>query len=289
MPQVTPVGAPAMNARGAPGTLFVVATPIGNLEDITLRALRVLREVSVIAAEDTRRTTNLLRHYDIRTPLLSLHEHNEHRRAKEVVARLLRGDAVALVSDAGTPGISDPGALLVRATRSAAIPVVPIPGASAVTAALSASGISTERFAFAGFPPTRSKDRKMWFDWVNRLADVPVIFFEAPHRIRRTVAECVAYFGNRPITVARELTKLHEEWADERSLSSEIGEFVVIIGQSTDTAVPASVSDSEVARIFGELTKSAQVSSRRAALKAVAERTGLSVKSVYAALERAKN
>ena len=152
-----------------PGTLFVVATPIGNLEDITLRALRVLREVSLVAAEDTRRTGNLLRHYEIQTPLVSVHAHNERQRSALLVERLRAGDSVALVSDAGTPGISDPGAQVVRAVRDAGFRVEPIPGPSAVTAVLSASGLEFTQFAFAGFPPTRSKDRNIWFEWVGAI------------------------------------------------------------------------------------------------------------------------
>ncbi len=142
------------------GTLFVVATPIGNLEDITLRALRVFREVAVVAAEDTRRSGNLLRHYDIRTPLVSLHEHNEHRRRVQLVARLKAGESIALVTDAGTPGISDPGASFVRAARDAGIRVEPVPGPSAVTAAMSVAGVESQGFVFIGFLPTRSKARK---------------------------------------------------------------------------------------------------------------------------------
>ena len=144
------------------GTLFVVATPIGHLEDITLRALRVLKSVALVAAEDTRRTGNLLRHYDINTPILSLHEHNEEARVPKVLGRLDAGDSVALVTDAGTPGVSDPGARLVAAVRKAGFRVEPIPGASAVVTALSVAGISSDGFVFLGFPPIRSKDRKQW-------------------------------------------------------------------------------------------------------------------------------
>ena len=186
----------APGGRGtASGTLFVVATPIGNLEDITLRALRVLREVALVAAEDTRRTGNLLRHYQIGTPLVSLHEHNEDQRIGPLVGRLQAGQSIAVVSDAGTPGISDPGSRLVRAARLAGIRVDPIPGPSAVTAILSASGLSFDRFAFAGFPPIRSKDRNDWFGWVSSLPDVPVVCFEAPHRIRRFLDEVASVFG----------------------------------------------------------------------------------------------
>ena len=285
-----------------PGTLFVVATPIGNLEDITLRALRVLREVSVVAAEDTRRTGNLLRHYQIATPLISVHEHNEHARLAPILDRLRAGESVALVSDAGTPGISDPGAILVRAAREAGLRVEPIPGPSAITAALSASGLSFDRFAFAGFPPVRSKDRKDWFDWVQS-QDVPVVCFEAPHRITRTLTEVRTLSGKRPILVARELTKAHEEWVDGAESVMERGEFVIIIGQTTENTrssglhpssgvesakQPSALSAAEIRRLFGEMTESGAGPTRRAVVRSLATQLGLSVKKVYEALERAK-
>jgi 16S rRNA (cytidine1402-2'-O)-methyltransferase len=271
------------------GTLFVVATPIGNLEDITLRALRVLREVSVVAAEDTRRTGNLLRHYQIATPLLSLHEHNESQRLAPLVHRLRAGDSVALVSDAGTPGISDPGARLVSAARQAGIRVDPIPGPSAVTAVLSGSGLSFDKFTFAGFPPVRSKDRNLWFEWVAQHEDVPVVCFEAPHRIRRFLGECRQLLANRPILLARELTKAHEEWLFGLEDVQERGEFVIVIGQTTENvsarAIPA---DEEIARVFGQTADKSAVGTRRDAVKAVAQQLGISVRTVYDALERAK-
>jgi 16S rRNA (cytidine1402-2'-O)-methyltransferase len=283
-----------------PGTLFVVATPIGNLEDITLRALRILREVAVVAAEDTRRTGNLLRHYQIETPLLSLHEHNERHRLDQIVERLRRGDSVALVSDAGTPGISDPGAILVQAARKAGIRVDPIPGASAVTALLSAAGLPMERFAFAGFPPVRSKDRKNWFSWVSRLPDTPVVCFEAPHRIARTLRELREILVNRPIIIGRELTKAHEEWIFNEKPPQERGEFVILIGQTPENTAAddggratgskeTPIDAARVADVFGEITNNLRPPSRRAAIKAVAERLGMSPKAVYDALERAKN
>jgi 16S rRNA (cytidine1402-2'-O)-methyltransferase len=286
-----------------PGTLFVVATPIGNLEDITLRALRVLREVAVVAAEDTRRSGNLLRHYQINTPLISVHEHNEHQRSKGLVERLLLGDSVALVTDAGTPGISDPGALVVRAARDAGIRVEPVPGPSAVTAVLSASGLSFERFAFAGFPPVKAKDRKVWFSWVQRLPDAPVVCYEAPHRIERTLRDIRTLLADRPIIIAREVTKAHEEWLEGQQDPVARGEFVIVIGQSPDkmsthavcysgadaVAEVSAPSDEAIASMFGELTKSNVLESRKAGIRAVADRLGLSTKAVYAALERAKN
>ena len=273
----------------AAGTLYVVGTPIGNLEDITLRALRVLRDVAVVAAEDTRRTGNLLRHYEIQTPLISLHEHNERQRLTPLVARLQAGDSIAVVSDAGTPGISDPGARLVRAAREAGVRVDPIPGPSAVTAVLSASGLAFDRFAFAGFAPVRSKDRKKWFDWVARLADVPVVCFEAPHRIRRLLAEAALMLVKRPILLAREVTKAHEQWLTATDDFPERGEFVVIFGQSTySSPAVAFPKDEEIKLVFGQMTNNVSIGSRREAVKAVATHLQIPVKAVYDALERAK-
>jgi 16S rRNA (cytidine1402-2'-O)-methyltransferase len=302
------------------GTLFVVATPIGNLEDITLRALRVLREVDVVAAEDTRRSGPLLRYYNIATSLVSLHEHNERLRGEQLVARLLRGESVALVSDAGTPGISDPGAVFVRAARAAGVRVEPVPGASAVTAVLSASGVVFDRYAYAGFPPIRVNDRKSWLNWVSALPDIPVVGFEAPHRIDRTLAEIRRYFVNRPILVARELTKLHEEWVFLPATSVPVAPTSVPVAvSSVSTSVPTvstglgvnampakgefafiicpevshsggkkDITDVEVGLAFGQLTENTVFQSRKDAVKAVAARLGVSTKSVYDALERIK-
>ena len=217
------------------GTLFVVATPIGNLEDITLRALRVLKEVALVAAEDTRRTGNLLRHYDIHTPLLSLHEHNEGARTPKLIHRLEQGDSIALVTDAGTPGVSDPGAQLVAAVRKAGLRVEPIPGASAVLAALSAAGIPSDGFGFAGFAPIKAKDRKRWFDLLLLGSrDRAMVFFEAPHRLQKTLKE-LDNLVKQPIIVARELTKLHEEFIIGTPgqlimvFAQPIGEFTLIL------------------------------------------------------------
>jgi len=218
-----------------PGTLFVVATPIGNLEDLTFRALRTLKEVDLIAAEDTRRTAKLLAHYEIRTPLVSVREHNETREAPRLVARMADGASIALVTDAGTPGIADPGAKLVRAARDAGLRIVPIPGPSAVTAALSVSGFSGQEFVFLGFPPPSGKGRT---DWFARVALEPriVVFFEAPHRIERTLGDIAKYCTNREYVVNKELTKIHESsfiWPTINSDSGAIlarGEFVVVLG-----------------------------------------------------------
>jgi 16S rRNA (cytidine1402-2'-O)-methyltransferase len=195
---------------GPRGTLFVVATPIGNLEDITLRALRVLREVAVIACEDTRRTRALLTHFDIHTPTLSYFEHNKLTRGPQILRQLAEGASVALVTDAGTPGISDPGFLLVRDARAAGVPVVPVPGSSAVVAALSAAGLPADRFVFDGFPPVKPGRR------LNRLTalrelETTVVLYESPHRILATLEAIGQVFGEREIVVARELTKQFEE------------------------------------------------------------------------------
>ena len=242
-----------------PGTLFVVATPIGNLEDLTFRALRTLREVHLIAAEDTRRTSKLLAHYDIHKPLVSLHEHNESREASGLVARLTAGEDIALVSDAGTPGISDPGQLLVAAARAADINVVPIPGPSAVTAALSASGLPGGTFVFMGFPPSSGKDRQ---EWLEALKEEPgkVVFFEAPHRIERTMRDVVAVSGTRQTIVAREISKIYESfviWTKSCVAdggANPKGEFVVIVGQIDEP--PDEVTDgNEASRLVGLITE----------------------------------
>ena len=289
----------------AAGTLFVVATPIGNLEDITLRALRVLREVAVVAAEDTRRTGNLLRHFQIGTPLLSLHEHNERARIPKVLEHLHAGRSVALVSDAGTPGVSDPGAMIVRAVREAGLSIVPVPGASAVTAAVSAAGMTEGRFAFAEFPPTRSVARKNWLDWLDHHRDVNVVFFEAPHRILKTLTGLVELLGNQPIIIGREVTKIHEEWKE--GSASELadyfkhpqGEFVVVIpaarsgdahrGSLTPSteASASRPSDTDVLVLFGQLTER-EAFGRREAIREVARTLSISSKAVYDAIERAK-
>ena len=275
-----------------PGTLFVVATPIGNLEDITVRALRVLREVSVIAAEDTRRTGHLLARHAIATPTTSLHEHNEDRKSASLVARLLQGDDIALVSDAGTPTVSDPGARLIHDAIDAGLRVESIPGPSAVLTAIVASGLPTETFCFLGFPPTRSKDRKAWF---SRLAYVAgtVVFFEAPHRIRQTLEELLRTVGNCQVAVGRELTKTHEELVRGpiksilETLGSPIGEFTVVasIGQITERFVSAPPDAQDLVAEFAEM--SGQFTRRRA-VASLARKHGLAPNLVYEAIEKAR-
>ncbi len=277
------------------GTLFVVATPIGNLEDITLRALRVLREVDLVAAEDTRRTGNLLRHYKIETPLVSMHEHNESVRIGPILDRLRAGQSVALVSDAGTPAISDPGATLVRAVRDAGFTVTAVPGPSAVLAAISASGLRTGRFVFAEFPPIRAIARKKWLSWATSRTEEAVVFFEAPHRIEKTLAELGVLLGERPILVGRELTKLHEEWREgsamtlARHFQSPQGEFVVIVPpRAGEERAGEAPTDDVVYALFGQIANNAALD-RRSAVREVAERLEMTPKAVYEAIERAKN
>src|ERR1700704_5434088 len=191
------------------GCLYLVATPIGNLEDITLRAIRILKEADIIACEDTRQTQKLLQHYGIRKEMVSYHEHNELTRSPELVIELEQGAKIALVSDAGTPGISDPGHRLVTLCLRHHIPVVPIPGPSALLASLSASGLPNEEFLFVGFLPARSGERERALERL-RIEDRTLIFYESPQRIAETVADALAILGDRPACVAREVTKLHE-------------------------------------------------------------------------------
>ncbi|PYR21233.1 MAG: 16S rRNA (cytidine(1402)-2'-O)-methyltransferase [Acidobacteria bacterium] len=277
-----------------PGTLFVVATPIGNLEDITVRALRVLGEVAVIAAEDTRRTAHLLARHAIATPTTSLHEHNERSKSASLVTRLQRGDHVALVSDAGTPTISDPGGRLIREAISAGIRVEALPGPSAVLTALAASGLPTDAFSFLGFPPTKSKDRKKWFLRAGQVAGT-LVFFEAPHRIRATLKELYLIVGNCQIAIGRELTKLHEELVRGQILDvldgplEERGEFtvVVFIGDITDNELPAAPSPSELVTEFCDMTVNRE-KTRRQAIGILARKHGFSPNAIYAVLEAAK-
>jgi 16S rRNA (cytidine1402-2'-O)-methyltransferase len=277
------------------GTLFVVATPIGNLEDITVRALRVLREVTLIAAEDTRRTAHLLGRHAIATKTTSLHAHNEHKKTTSLVERLLSGDSIALVSDAGTPTISDPGSELIAAAVAAGVRVEPIPGPSAILAALTASGLPYDSFTFLGFPPTKSKERRAWFDRLVRVGGT-VVFFEAPHRIVRTLTDLSMIAGNSPIVVGRELTKTHEELVRGpiedvlKRLPAERGEFTVVIdiGQIPDTTAATPPDDTQLADEFGELTIYRR-QSRRQAIADLARRHQLSANAVYQAIERAKN
>lgn len=271
-----------------PGTLYLVATPIGNLEDITLRALRILRdEVFMIACEDTRQTQKLLAHYTIRKPMVSYHEHNEASRTAELLAILERGDSVALVSDAGTPLLSDPGFRLVAAAVRSEIPVVPIPGASAALSALVASGLPTDSFLFLGFLPPKAAARQ------KKLASLAaetatLVAYESPHRILETLASIQETLGAREIVLAREITKLHEEFL--RGTAAEIasqletrpsikGEITLVVGRAAEKTAP--VDDPAPAV---ELLEQ-QGMPRMDAIKTVAKQLGLPKREVYRAVE----
>jgi 16S rRNA (cytidine1402-2'-O)-methyltransferase len=276
------------------GTLYVVATPIGNLEDITLRALRVLRDVAVIAAEDTRRTAKLLNHHGIRTPTVSFHEHNARARTPQLVKRLLAGESVALVSDAGTPGISDPGLDLVRSSIEAGIRVDPVPGASAVLTALVASGFQAEPVTFLGFAPNRGKPRTEWLQRLSNL-DHAVVFFEAPHRIRQLLEELGTHLGERLLMVGRELTKVHQEFlrGSARQLAERLneprGEFTIVVGPRPQAAGVNHVIPDSAGMVseFRQLTDSGGLS-RREAISQLARKYRRPARDIYARLEAAK-
>jgi 16S rRNA (cytidine1402-2'-O)-methyltransferase len=266
------------------GTLYVVASPIGNLEDITYRAVRVLKDCDIIACEDTRQTRKLLDRYGITTPLLSYHEHNEASRTQELLRRLASGEQVALISDAGTPLISDPGYRLVGASADAGIRVVPLPGCCAAIAALSVSGLPADAFRFEGFLPSRSVQRRKALEAIRR-ERVTVIFYEAPHRIRETLEDIEAVLGGRAVVVARELTKMHEDV--RRGTAAEIaaamddagawrGEMTVLIGPGDDIAEAESGSVREAVE---EAIRAGL--DRMEALKEVARRRGISKREAY--------
>ncbi|MCW0365126.1 16S rRNA (cytidine(1402)-2'-O)-methyltransferase [Xanthomonas sacchari] len=268
-----------------PGTLHVVATPIGNLADLTPRAQETLRTVAAICAEDTRRSGQLLAHFGIERPLLALHEHNEEALSQRIVARLLEGQSLALVSDAGTPLVSDPGYRLVRAARAAGVRVSPVPGACAAIAALSVAGLPSDRFAFEGFLPAKASARR---ERLLRLASEPrtLVFYEASHRIAESLADCRAAFGDaRPAVLARELTKLFETVLDgtladlharvEADDNQRKGEFVLMVQGAGDDA------DAQLAegrRVYAKLSEHLPPST---AAKLAAELTGASRKALY--------
>jgi len=278
-------------ASSAGGCLYLVGTPIGNLEDITLRALRILKEVDQIACEDTRHTQKLLAHYEIHKPLVSYHEHNEMTRAPELVLALEQGAQIALVSDAGTPLVSDPGHRLVSLCLRHHIPVVPVPGPSALLASLSASGLPSEEFLFVGFLPARSGERRRALERL-RIEDRTLIFYEAPHRIAECVADACEILGDRPACLAREVTKLHEEFL--RGKLSEIaasleerpprGEITLLIGpaDSNEARSQADSAQSLAARVE-ELMHQAKLD-RKEALKLAAKERGLTRRAAYAEL-----
>ena len=274
------------------GCLYLVATPIGNLEDISLRALRILKEADLIACEDTRQTMKLLSHYKISRRLESYHEHNEMTRAPELVIELEQGAKIALVSDAGTPAISDPGHRLVTLCLRHGIPVVPVPGASAVVAALAASGLAIDEFAFLGFLPSRAGERRRLFrDLAGEQRTL--VFYEAPHRIIETLADALDTLGNRPAVIARELTKLHEEFIRGRldelvaRLGSKTpkGEITLLIGPPDEVddraaAQAASATKQSLTQRVDQLMREEEID-HKAALKLAARERGLSKREAY--------
>jgi len=286
--------APASDASR--GCLYLVGTPIGNLEDITLRALRILKEADQIACEDTRHTQKLLTHYDVHKSLVSYHEHNEITRAPELVVAMEAGAKIALVSDAGMPLVSDPGHRLVTLCVRHRIPVIPIPGPSALLAALSASGLPNEEFLFVGFLPNRSGERRRALERL-RIEDRTIIFYEAPHRVAETVADAREILGDRSACLAREVTKLHEEF--RRGKLSELaeslaerparGEITLLIApeESAVAGLQTATSQSIAARVE-ELMHQAKLD-RKEALKVAAKERGLTRRAAYGQLVAAIN
>jgi 16S rRNA (cytidine1402-2'-O)-methyltransferase len=281
-----------MDERTKKGALYVVATPIGNLEDITYRAVRILREADLIACEDTRHTAKLLDHYGVDKPTVSYHEHNEAARAEELVARMEQGLNVAQVTDAGMPGISDPGYRVIKLAIERGIPVVPVPGPSALVAALAASGLPTDSFQFLGFLPAKSGQRRTLLETL-RNAQNTVVVYEAPHRIAETMKDVAEILGaERPVVLARELTKLHEEFI--RGTAGEIlaraqaqnlkGEITLLIGKSE--GVEQTIKKDMAARLQ-EIMREQRID-ENAALKMLAKEQGISKSEAYRELQRVR-
>ena len=266
-----------------PGTLYVVATPIGNLEDVTLRAVRVLREVALVACEDTRRTARLLQSHGVSTPTTSFFEHNERWKGERILRALREGRDVALVSDAGTPGISDPGFRLVREARAEGLPVIPVPGPSAAVAALSVSGLPTDRFLFVGFLPSRAQARRAALRDLSA-ERATLVVYEAPTRAVETLSDMAAAWGDRDAFLCREATKVHEEYVRGRlsvlrdALAARAGvkgEIVLVVAGAPEAPVAEGQPEEVYARLAAEgLT-------RRAAVKETARRLGLPAREVY--------
>jgi 16S rRNA (cytidine1402-2'-O)-methyltransferase len=276
--------------------LYLVATPIGNLEDITLRALRVLKGVDVIACEDTRQTQKLLQHYGITTRTISYHEHNERERAEQLAADFAKGTRIAVVTDAGMPGISDPGFRLVQEAIARGVPVVPVPGASAFLSALAAGGLPTDAFEFRGFLPAKRGERRTVLDGIRGAASTQV-FYEAPHRLRESLADMVEVLGeNRPVVVAREVTKLHEEFL--RGGAGEVlkaldardavkGEITLLVGKAAGPGRRAASPGVSVAQRVKQIMVEEEVD-EKAALKKVAKEFGVSKSEAYREWQRGK-
>jgi 16S rRNA (cytidine1402-2'-O)-methyltransferase len=276
------------------GTLYVVATPIGNLEDISYRAVRVLKEADLIACEDTRHTAKLLHHYGIDRPTISYHEHNEAARAEELVAKLAQGLNIAQVSDAGMPGVSDPGYRVIKLAIERGVQVVPIPGPSALVAALAASGLPTDSFQFLGFLPAKSGQRRSTLEGL-RHAEHTIVVYEAPHRIAETMKDIVELLGaERPVVLARELTKMHEEFI--RGSAAEVlgrvqmhelkGEMTLLIGKGAAQEPEATQKD--IAQRLNEIIREQKLD-EKAGLKVLAKERGLSKSEVYREVQRRRN
>ena len=276
-----------------PGTLYLVATPIGNLEDVTFRAVRILKEVALLAAEDTRRTARLLRRYGVATPTTRLHDHNERRRTPGLVRRLIEGDSIALLSDAGTPLVSDPGFNLVRQSLDAGVRVTAIPGPSSVTAALVSCGAPVQSFTFLGFPPRGPNDRKRWCDALAREPRT-VVFFEAPHRLITTLKLLEERLGERTVALCRELTKLHESTLVGpvssllQSAGVPRGEYTCVVWPPGPGAgsLPQRPDGPALVDELDRLTEDA--GSRRDAVRALAGKYGINARDMYRAIETAK-
>ena len=269
------------------GTLFVVATPLGNLDDMTFRAVKCLKEVSLIACEDTRRTAKLLNHLGIKKPLISCFEHNELARIDELLEKVALGHDVALVSDAGTPTISDPGFALVRAAHERGIKVSPVPGPSALVAALSVSGLPTDEFLFAGFPPRTSGARRTLFERLKSQT-ATLIFYESPHRVVESLTDMVAVLGDRAAFLAREVTKLHEELSSGAlselvaklgARSEVLGEIVLVVAGAAPSASKSGSMEEALVRFDAEVQMGA---TPRQAAKEAALLTGLLARDIYA-------
>jgi 16S rRNA (cytidine1402-2'-O)-methyltransferase len=281
-----------MTEQTKPGTLYVVATPIGNLEDITYRAVRVLKEADLIACEDTRHTAKLLHHYEIDKPTISYHEHNEAARAEELVTKLAVGLNVAQVSDAGMPGISDPGYRVISLAIERGVKVVPIPGPSALVAALAASGLPTDSFQFLGFLPAKSGQRRTLLETLRDAQNTTVVY-EAPHRIAETMKDIAELLGAaRPVVLARELTKVHEEFIRgsaakilQRVQKHELkGEMTLLIGKGE---LQAAQPGTDIASRLKEIMREQEVD-ENAALKVLAKEHGISKSEAYRELQRVK-
>lgn len=272
------------------GTLYLVATPIGNLEDMTFRAIRILKEADLIAAEDTRNSIKLLNHFEIRTPMTSYHEFNKYDKAETLTERLLAGDSIALITDAGTPGISDPGEILVEKCYEMGIPVVPVPGACAAVNALIASGLPTGRFCFEAFLPSNNKERRTVLEELKNETRT-IVIYEAPHRLQKTLAELQEILGSREITICKELTKKYEDFQKTTiSLACEYyqehepkGEYVLVIKGKTRTEIKE-----EEALIWQELTIEEHIKmyldtgmSKKDAIKKTAADRNLAKRDVY--------